>query len=64
MTMKTLISLILIGLVMIFTFQNMEEVRVYFLTWEVAMPRALMILVIFLIGASVGWLGRGMKRRR
>ena len=64
MTMKTLISLVLTGLVLIFTFQNMEEVRVYFLTWELAMPRALMILVIFVIGAGVGWLARSMKKRR
>jgi uncharacterized integral membrane protein len=59
---RTIVICILILLVLIFVFQNTEIVRVSFLAWEIAMPRALMILMTFLIGLIAGWLFKKGKR--
>ena len=64
MTIRGAFALILAAVVIVFTMQNLEQVHVYFLLWELSMSRALMIFAIFLIGAGVGWLLRGMHRRR
>ena len=58
---KIVIS-IMILLVLIFVFQNTDIVRVSFLAWEISMPRALMILVTFLIGIITGLLSGRTKR--
>jgi putative membrane protein len=56
---------ILIGvLVVIFIIQNGEVVDVNFLFWSLSVSRAVMALVIFLVGIIVGWLGRSFSRRR
>ena len=42
-----------------------EPVAVEFLFWSWAASRALVLLIVFLIGVAVGWLWRaGMQRRR
>ncbi len=53
---KHIITLILIGLVVVFVIQNIQTVEVRFLVWTVSMSRALMILLTLLIGIVVGWL--------
>jgi len=58
---KIVIS-IMVLLVLIFVFQNTDIVRVSFLAWEISMPRALMILITFLIGIITGWLQGRTKR--
>jgi uncharacterized integral membrane protein len=60
---RTIVIGFLILLVLIFVFQNTEVVRVSFLAWEMSMPRALMILITFLIGLSAGWLFKKGKRK-
>ncbi|MBL7174577.1 MAG: LapA family protein [Desulfobacteraceae bacterium] len=57
-----IVIFILILLILIFVIQNTEVVRVSFLAWEISMPRALMILLTFLIGLIAGWLFRRGKR--
>ncbi len=64
MNLKSVIGIVLIALVLVFTVQNLEIVQVRFLLWDVNMPRALMIFVVFLLGVSTGWLLRTVNRRR
>ena len=53
-----IIALILMG---IFVIQNMEVVSVTFLIWSIEASRIIIYLVIFLIGALIGWLGKSLK---
>jgi uncharacterized integral membrane protein len=50
------------GALLVFMFQNTEDVTVQFLLWEFTWPVWLLILVSALIGALV-WLGLGVLRR-
>lgn len=52
------VALMIMG---IFVFQNMEVVEVNFLLWSVEASRVIIFLVIFLIGALVGWLGKSLR---
>ena len=52
------VALMIMG---IFVFQNMEVVEVNFLIWSVEASRVIIFLVIFLIGALVGWLGKSLR---
>jgi len=49
-------------LALIFVIQNLETVQVNFLLWTVQMPRAAMLLVVFLSGAATAWLVATLKR--
>jgi uncharacterized integral membrane protein len=53
---KTIIFVILIAVVVIFVFQNIEVVEVRLLAWSVSMSRALMLFGTLLIGIIAGWL--------
>ncbi len=63
MKFRSLISLVLAGLVVVFTAQNIQTVHVYFLLWEISMPRALMIFTVFLLGVVAGALLRPHRKR-
>lgn len=63
---KLILSAVLIALVLIFAMENAELVEIRFLAWSVAMPRALMIVVVLGFGLVAGWLLRsfaGPRRR-
>ena len=49
----------LIALAAIFIIQNFEVVELRFLFWKIGMSRALMFLLLLLIGMAIGWLLRG-----
>jgi uncharacterized integral membrane protein len=53
----------LLILVVLFTLQNTETVPISFLFWEFRISRALMILMIFVIGVLVGISSNYLKRR-
>ena len=53
------ITLALAALAAIFIIQNFEVVELRFLFWKLAMSRALMFLLLVLIGMAIGWLLRG-----
>jgi uncharacterized integral membrane protein len=56
---------IVIGIVVIIFFiQNLEIVRITFLTWTIEMSRAVMALVFFFFGIVVGWIISGLGRFR
>ena len=55
-------SLTGVGALVIFMFQNTDDVTVQFLVWEFTWPVWLLILLAALIGALV-WFGVGVVRR-
>jgi uncharacterized integral membrane protein len=61
--LKAYAGLGLLILVVLFTLQNTETVPISFLFWEFRISRALMILMIFVIGVLVGISSNYLKRR-
>lgn len=57
------LGLLLLGLVVLVTLQNVETVQVSFLLWSVELPRAVLLVVIFAAGAAVGWLFGRLRNR-
>lgn len=55
---KLYVTLVLIALATLFIIQNVEVVEVRFLFWQAAMSRALMFVLLLLIGIAIGWLLR------
>ena len=55
------IGAITLGFMGVFVLQNMEVVSVDFLIWSVEASRAIIYLVILLIGIFVGWLGKSLR---
>ena len=56
--------LVLIGLALLFIFQNVATVEIQFLFWSTSMPRSLMILLILMTGIVIGWFLRSYLRYR
>tara|TARA_R110002049_G_scaffold303774_1_gene498362 strand:+ start:1744 stop:1983 length:240 start_codon:yes stop_codon:yes gene_type:complete len=54
MKLKTIIVLLFIGLIVIFSLQNTEVIDVKFFIWEISLSRVLMILGSFFVGVLVG----------
>ena len=51
------------GLV-VFLIQNIETVNVRFLFLDFSMPRAVLILLVFFVGAVLGWILSDVARSR
>ena len=66
--MRFLLGVIFGGLVIIFMIQNVEPVNIKFLIWSITIPRAIMVLVVFVVGIFLGWvvksIGNIQKRKR
>ena len=62
MAYKTIVTVVLIILVMIFAIQNAAIVEIRLLFWEVAFPRSLLLFMMLLIGIVIGWFTRSMFR--
>lgn len=56
MKIKLAVSVILAFLVFLFITQNTETVQVKFLLWSIEMSLVLMVFIIFVTGAIIGWL--------
>ncbi len=61
---KIIAAIVLAVLVLVFVLQNADPVGVEFLLWTWTASRAVVLLVVFLIGAAVGWLARAGRKRR
>ncbi len=59
---KTIIAIIIVTLIVIFSIQNVQIVEVKFLFWHITLSRVLLILGSFIIGILVGVL-ISMKKR-
>jgi len=55
MNKKLVISLILVGLAVLFIIQNVTVVEIRFLFWTLSMSRALLMFFILAVGIVVGW---------
>jgi len=53
---KNAIAVLLLAVVLVFVVQNMSVVSVRFLAWELSVSRALLLLVVLLIGLVAGLL--------
>lgn len=60
--MKFVTGIIFGVLMVIFIFQNLDMVDINFLFWHIAISRALMIFVVFLIGIILGTLLRSLHK--
>ena len=64
MRWKLYLSLILLLSVLTFVVQNTETVTFNFLFWTLGLPRALMLLVVFITGVATGLLLIASKNPR
>lgn len=62
MNLKLIVAYAIGILALLFLVQNLETVQVNFLIWTVQMPRALMLLLVFLAGALAAWIVATLKR--
>ena len=63
MNAKLIISLVLLGLLVIFSAQNYEIVRVRFLFWHLDMSRAVLLFLVLAIGIAIGWTSSTIRQR-
>jgi uncharacterized integral membrane protein len=61
---KFIVGIIIGVLVIVFMVQNVETVDIQFLTWTAHLSRALMILIVFVIGIGIGWVIRSIGYRK
>lgn len=54
---------IVIVLIIIFLLQNLEPVHITFLVWTGGLSRALLMIILLVVGGILGWFGRGLYRR-
>jgi uncharacterized integral membrane protein len=62
--MKFIVGIIIGILVIIFMVQNVDVVDISFLAWTMHLPRAIMILIVFVLGIGVGYVARGLRTRK
>jgi putative membrane protein len=63
-SIKSIISLLLIIAVLIFSVQNMAAVEIQFLLWSFSIPRALLIMILLGVGFVIGMLFYSIAFRR
>ncbi len=63
MSFKLSLGLTLLIIVVVFTIQNVEIVAIKFLFWELAISRALMIILVLTVGILIGWFLSSFYRR-
>ena len=63
MNAKLILGIILAGMAGLFIIQNITSVNLTFLFWTLSMSRALLMLMILLVGIILGWLLHGNFRK-
>jgi putative membrane protein len=58
------LSLVLVGVVILFTLQNTQVVEVRLLFWTLSMSRVLLIILLLVVGAVLGWVAHSVYSRR
>jgi uncharacterized integral membrane protein len=61
---KFIIGIIIGILVIVFMVQNVETVDIKFLAWSVSIQRAVMILIVFVVGIGIGFVIRSIGYRK
>jgi uncharacterized integral membrane protein len=62
MNYKLIMSLVLIGMVVVFIIQNVAVVEIKFLLWTLSMSRSLLMFFLLAAGAVIGWLLNSYSR--
>lgn len=62
--LKRLAALLLLLVVLVFTFQNTDVIKVRFLGWTLDLSQALIILATFTAGPLLGWAASELLRLR
>ncbi len=55
MNAKLILILVVTGLVLLFVIQNVGAVEIRFLFWSFSASRSVLFLLIFIVGAVLGW---------
>ena len=63
MNAKLILGIILAGMAGLFIIQNITSVDLTFLFWTLSMSRALLMLMILLVGIILGWFLHGNFRK-
>lgn len=61
---RNIIFVILIGLMIVFVFQNIQTVEIQLLFWKLTASRSLVLLLTFAAGLAGGWLLSIPRRRK
>lgn len=60
--LKPWLGIGLLGLIVLFTVQNVAIVELNFFFWSFRTPRAILVFLIFLAGVLAGWIVRGLRK--
>lgn len=52
---KLIVSLVLIGIAVIFIVQNVAAIEIKFLFWSLELSSSLLIFIVLCLGAIAGW---------
>ena len=52
--LQTAIGIVIVGLIVLFTAQNVATVEVSFLAWSISLPRAVLLFLVFSGGVVTG----------
>ena len=63
MSVRLLLSLVLIAAVCLFILQNVGVVEIRFLFWSTSISRSLLLIIVLAVGILVGWLWHSFWRR-
>lgn len=63
MNVKRIITLILIGLLIIVSIQNVEAVKMNILFWSINISKLLLLILVLVIGLLTGILFAGLKKK-
>ncbi len=58
--MKRLVLLIVAAPVLVFVVQNIQITELRFLMWRIAMPHALLLILVLAAGVLIGWVLRAL----
>jgi len=59
--LKVIGVIIAVGLLVVLTLQNTDDVSLNFLAWTVTLSRALLVFALIVIGVLIGWVLRSMR---
>lgn len=62
--LKTIITIVLLALVVLFAVQNAAVVDVRFLFWDFPMPRVFLVALLLGVGFVIGFLAARVSGRR
>ncbi len=60
---RLILTLTLIGLIVVFSIQNVAEVEVQFLFWSFTTRRAFLVFSVLAIGVIIGWVIHSIQYR-